>query len=236
MTKRLPRLHTEQGRAIQDEATRLLRGEGLETMTKQPHKTLAEWTADFAKSQEPLGADFAKVLDDNIGELYVTDEPRKPLDTEDALGGWLLIENTPLFPVGVELFYGNLGPLKDQHGKASTLPPYRDVRRELGYWDGETFRELGTGHSVFEPWREEDNKPTHWRPLPEPPKMSDHRRPDSAGAVAADCDKAAEFYVEKPGLSSALTDVDLYRAIARLARIIERLVNENDELKRGNGQ
>lgn len=54
---------------------------------------------------------------------------------------------------------------------------------------------------------------------------------ETTANVASDCDKAAEFYEEKPGMISAFTTVDLYRTIARLARIIESLVNENDALK-----
>lgn len=45
---------------------------------------------------------------------------------------------------------------------------------------------------------------------------------NDAATVAADCDKAAAFYEEKPGMAGAQTDIDLYRAIARLARIIEK--------------
>lgn len=82
---------------------------------------------------------------------------------------WHSITEIPQQPVGVELFYGNLGPLTNERGEESTLPAYRDVRRELGYWDGETFRELGTGHSVFETWRTDEHKPTHWRALEAPP-------------------------------------------------------------------
>lgn len=54
---------------------------------------------------------------------------------------------------------------------------------------------------------------------------------DEATKIVSDCEQAASFYEEKPGLAGALTDVDLYRAIARLARIVERLVKENDDLK-----
>jgi hypothetical protein len=71
---------------------------------------------------------------------------------------WQPIEITPHAPVAVELYYANLED-------ALVIEPYRDCRRELGYWDGETFCELGTGHSCFESWRDPDQMPTHWREL-----------------------------------------------------------------------
>ena len=41
-------------------------------------------------------------------------------------------------------------------------------------------------------------------------------------SLAADCEKCAAHYAEKPGTVSHLTTCDLYQTIARLARIIER--------------
>lgn len=49
--------------------------------------------------------------------------------------------------------------------------------------------------------------------------------------LAADCVKCADHYAEQPGTISHLTTIDLYNAIARLARIIENLTNENDGLR-----
>ena len=54
---------------------------------------------------------------------------------------------------------------------------------------------------------------------------------NAATEVAADCKKCSDHYAAKPGTVSYLTTCDLYEAIARLARIVEKLVNENDELK-----
>jgi hypothetical protein len=71
-------------------------------------------------------------------------------------------ERVPDAPVGVELFYAGLGA-------ELRIEPYRDCRRELAFWDGKTFRELGTGHCCFEPWREPEQMPTHWRELPPTP-------------------------------------------------------------------
>jgi hypothetical protein len=47
--------------------------------------------------------------------------------------------------------------------------------------------------------------------------------------LAADCEKCADHYEEKPGTVSHLTTCDLYRTIARLARIIERQQAELNE-------
>ena len=46
------------------------------------------------------------------------------------------------------------------------------VRYDVGYWDGEFFYH-GTNHAVFEFGSkpgEDENDPTHWMPLPEPPQ------------------------------------------------------------------
>ena len=86
---------------------------------------------------------------------------------------WRLITDLPASPVAVELFYGAITVLYDQHGNEHSpmINPYRDIRRELGYWDGNTFCELGTGHDLFESWRSEKQKPTHWRKLPPVPEI-----------------------------------------------------------------
>jgi hypothetical protein len=50
-------------------------------------------------------------------------------------------------------------------------------------------------------------------------------------SLAADCERCAAHYAEKPGTVSHLTTIDLYGAIARLARIIEK---QNSELAKAN--
>lgn len=40
-------------------------------------------------------------------------------------------------------------------------------------------------------------------------------------ALIADCEKAAAFYDEKPGLAGPQAITDLYRAIARLATLLK---------------
>lgn len=53
---------------------------------------------------------------------------------------------------------------------------------------------------------------------------------NEAAAVAGDCAKCAAHYEDKPGTISHLTTCDLYRTIARLARIIERQQKQLDHL------
>lgn len=82
---------------------------------------------------------------------------------------WHPISKTPQFATGVELYFANV-VFRDEHGNVSELPPYRDCRRELAYWDGETWRYNGTGHEVFEfSDTPAEHRPTHWRVLDPPP-------------------------------------------------------------------
>lgn len=37
-----------------------------------------------------------------------------------------------------------------------------------------------------------------------------------------DCERAADFYAEKPGYVQPATTIDLYRTIAKLARLIRK--------------
>lgn len=52
-----------------------------------------------------------------------------------------------------------------------------------------------------------------------------------AETVAADCENCATEYERQPGLTGALTMIDLYRAIARLARIVEAQQRTIDSLR-----
>lgn len=86
---------------------------------------------------------------------------------------WQPIEVAPAEPLMAELFFGNYLPLTDQHGNPSTLPPYRDVRRELAYWspDFNWWCYVNTGHRINEFGEEmPEYRPTHWRALPPPPQ------------------------------------------------------------------
>jgi len=77
---------------------------------------------------------------------------------------WQTMAVTPDHPVQVEFFMGN-APVE------LLIEPYRDERRELGFWDGSTWCEDGTGHSVEERRHFGNEKfyPTHYRILPDAP-------------------------------------------------------------------
>lgn len=92
---------------------------------------------------------------------------------------WQKIEVMPKEPMTV-LFYSKNRTWSDAEGTIfgkdgepfSKFQPYRDERVDLGYWDGKEFCWQGTGHPVWE-WDYHDGDPdlpTHWMPLPEPPK------------------------------------------------------------------
>jgi hypothetical protein len=49
--------------------------------------------------------------------------------------------------------------------------------------------------------------------------------------MARDCDKAARFYEDKPGLVQPATIVDLYRTIALLARVTDAATDDGDGQK-----
>ena len=83
---------------------------------------------------------------------------------------WHKIDDKPAAPVAVELYYVNM-TFSDQHGVIVKFPAYRDERRELGFWDGNTFCQNGTGHCVFEDWRDPTEMPTHWRECAPPPNL-----------------------------------------------------------------
>lgn len=92
---------------------------------------------------------------------------------------WRTISENPDKPMSV-LFYSASrvwysfasGNEVGRDGPFSLNEPYRCERTDIGYWDGETWRSQGTGHEIWE-WPEDDDdpaNPTHWMPLPEPPK------------------------------------------------------------------
>lgn len=57
----------------------------------------------------------------------------------------------------------------------SLQEPWRDERYSLGFWNGQRFRKLGTGHDAFEPLDYPEDCPTHWAPVPPPPVTDDNR-------------------------------------------------------------
>lgn len=85
---------------------------------------------------------------------------------------WQLIDNVPAKPCPV-LFYRGNAVWHDKDGTPVTFPTdgetYRNEHFALGFWDGKTYRDNGTGHACFEFDYNEDWWPTHWMPLPDPP-------------------------------------------------------------------
>jgi hypothetical protein len=100
--------------------------------------------------------------------------------TEDAadaiaffrVGGWRPISETPPRPMPVEIFRQNLRFTRYPTGEECPVDLVRDSRREIGFWDGQAFREMGTGHEYDEGWQDKSTLPTYWRALPPAPEES----------------------------------------------------------------
>ena len=105
------------------------------------------------------------------------DDARRALGKEAASRPWRLISDLPEGPCGVELFTPGL-VFHDSVGNKHYCPtePGRDERRSLAYFDGSTFRQLWTGHEVFEFYGETSYPPeifpTHYRILPPVPNVT----------------------------------------------------------------
>ena len=83
---------------------------------------------------------------------------------------WQPIETAPKDGTAVLFFHRNLS-WKTSDGSASKMSPLRDYveRCSVGFYEDGAFFQQGTGHEIFEPWKEPEHLPTHWMPLPEPP-------------------------------------------------------------------
>jgi hypothetical protein len=98
-------------------------------------------------------------------------------DAADAIaffrvGGWRTISENPPRPIMAEVFCGRQQFVSATTGETLPPDPGRDCRRSLAIWDGETWRELMTGHEYNE-WRDDDsNYPTHYRLLPPAPEAT----------------------------------------------------------------
>lgn len=88
---------------------------------------------------------------------------------------WMPIETKPPHKMPV-LYYSTTLRFWDGKGDDNILPQMpeegRDEAFELGFFDGDEFHWNGTGHALFEFDYDEGDpqKPTHWMPLPDPPK------------------------------------------------------------------
>lgn len=85
---------------------------------------------------------------------------------------WMPIEMRPDADTAVLYYFGKL-EFRTTDGGPSTMGPIRDhaERCELGFYVHQyaMWCEAGTGHDVFEEWRDETQFPTHWMPLPPAP-------------------------------------------------------------------
>jgi hypothetical protein len=80
-------------------------------------------------------------------------------------------DDPPTENMAVLVFFANL-KWRGPNGDAVSFGLIRDAveKTQVGFFDDGDFCEAGTGHDMFEPWRDETYRPTHWMPLPEPPK------------------------------------------------------------------
>ena len=86
-----------------------------------------------------------------------------PAPTES---GWRGIESPPDSPMGVLFFVPG--------ARQAALLSGHDYSLEVGYWNGLSWREQGTGHEINERSVDfggnGDGMPTHWMPLPPSPE------------------------------------------------------------------
>ncbi|MBK5958048.1 hypothetical protein CCR97_07935 [Rhodoplanes elegans] len=94
---------------------------------------------------------------------------RDALDAAERVA-WEPIEHLPAAPCQVEYFYRDL-KLDDCRGgpKSAVIKSWRDLRLGHGYWDGQRWRGLLTGHDVFQFQDDTTILPTHYRISSAPP-------------------------------------------------------------------
>jgi hypothetical protein len=125
----------------------------------------------FTQKQIEAAAEFLK---QNQHVLSWSELAKATLEAAEA-AAWQPIDMLPEEPCQVEYFCRDMTFTTASGDVVSgVIEPWRDERRELGYWDGRTWRRCGTGHEVFEfEDTPRDWLPTHWRPLPPAPKAVD---------------------------------------------------------------
>lgn len=84
----------------------------------------------------------------------------------EVASGWSSTAVPPPRPMMVDLFFANLPVVPE------VMTSERDVRRQLGFWDGDEYCDLFTGHSFSDPGMNPYEFPTHWRRPPSNPERS----------------------------------------------------------------
>lgn len=94
---------------------------------------------------------------------------------------WQPIEQEPEAPCSVLYWRGGAW------GREPQLPPEcrmgaegRDERFDLGFWDGQGWCDMGTGHETFAEYIDARFYPTHWKPLTPPRPEHQHTHHKSA--------------------------------------------------------
>ena len=101
-----------------------------------------------------------------IADGHLHQEAAHEIERLRALVEWRPIDEPPSAPCMVIYYYGRL-MFDDCDGNSISpqIEPYRDEAYALGFWDGEQFCDLGTGHGTFEHWKPPEQLPTRWAPL-----------------------------------------------------------------------
>ena len=158
------RVNALRGGATTEEAEAMVRGD----------KSFIDWLADrFSRPSQArnervarLVKEYRPTMDAEVLHSWARDVVAALAAMDTPKGGgdeWQPISITPDAPTAVLLFFG------DATWWQMDMDPPRDERFDVGAWDGEYWRENGTGHDLFEDWRGPEQLPTHWMPLPAPP-------------------------------------------------------------------
>ncbi len=125
--------------------------------------------ADCGDWQAVIDHDHPEAERVSVAQLRALDAA---LSAHRSEGGWRPVSDPPAAPVMVEFFHGKVAEAMGWSGEI--WKGVRDERRSLGWWDGEAFFDLGTGHQTFEDVADfSDQLPTMYHPLPPAPDKGD---------------------------------------------------------------
>ncbi len=133
----------------------------MDTRLEKAKKMLQDAQDDWDKAAYECGirAELADKLDAGVRKLAKALIDLPPIDPSygdegSVIAGWQLIETAPKTE-NVTLILGNKNDVSEGWWKD-----------EYWHWHGSDERECIIGHWVWAG----DGKPTHWQPMPEPPK------------------------------------------------------------------